>query len=87
MNAAKKRRIENKGRTFQKQWPEKYFFVGHSEKAVCLVCEKSISVLKDYNLKGHFEKNHKEFEQFVGEKNNGKNRKMKKRILCPTVNV
>ena len=46
MSAAKKGQIEDKGRTFQ--WSEKYFFVGHSEKAVCLVCKKSISMLKDY---------------------------------------
>ena len=31
MSAAKKRRIEEEGRTFQEQWTVKYFFVAHPE--------------------------------------------------------
>ena len=56
MSAAKKRRIEDEGRTFQKQGTDKYFFIASAEKALCLICKKSIPVMKDYNLKRHFEK-------------------------------
>ena len=56
MSAATKRRIENEGRTFQKQWTDKYFFIAHAEKVLCLICKKSLPVMKDYNLKRHFEK-------------------------------
>ena len=56
MSAAKKRRIGDEGRTFQKQWTDKYFFIASAEKTLCLICKKSIPVMKDYNLKRHFEK-------------------------------
>ena len=75
MSAAKKRRIENEGRTFQKQWTDKYFFIAHAEKVSCLICKKSIPVMKDCNLKRHFEKNHEAFKLFVAEKRTEKIKK------------
>ena len=68
MNAAKKRRIEDEERPFQMQWNDKYFFIAHAEKALCLICKKNIPVMKDYNLNRQFEKNHEAFKLFVGEK-------------------
>ena len=56
MSATKKRHIEDEGRTFQEQWTDKYFFIANAEKALCLICKKSIPVMKDCNLKRHFEK-------------------------------
>ena len=82
MSAAEKRRIEDEGRTFQKQWTDKYFFVVHAEKALCLKSKKSIPVMKDYNLRRHFEKNHEAFKLFVGEKRTEKIEKLQKEFLA-----
>ena len=65
MSATKKRRIEEEGRTFQEQWTVKYFFVAHAENALCLICTKSIPVMKDYNLKRYHEKNHEAYQPLV----------------------
>ena len=44
------------------------FFIANAEKALCLICKKTIPVMKDYNLKRHFEKNHKTYRELVGKK-------------------
>ena len=81
MSAAKKRWIEDEGRTFQKEWTDKYFFIASAEKALCLICKKSIPVMKDYNFKRHFEKNHTTYQQLVGEKRTQKIEKLQKNLL------
>ena len=82
MSAAKKRRIEDEGRMFKKQWTDKYFFIACGEKALCLICKKSIPVMKDYNLKRHSEKNHKTYQQLVGEKRTQKIEKLQKEFVA-----
>ena len=82
MSAAKKRGIEDEGRTFQKQWTDKYFFIASAEKALCLICKKSIPVMKDYNLKRHFEKNHTTYQQLVGEKRAQKIENLQKEFVA-----
>ena len=82
MSATKKRRVEDEGRTFQEQWTNKYFFVAHAEKALCLVCKKSIPVMKDYNLRRHFEKNHEAYQLLIGEKRTQKIEKLKKEMAA-----
>ena len=82
MSAAKKRRIEDEGRTFQKEWTDKYFFIASAEKALCLICKKSIPVMKDYNLKRHFEKYHTTYQQLVGEKTSQKIEKLQKEFVA-----
>ena len=82
MSATKKRRVEDEGCTFQEQWTKKYFFVAHTEKALCLVCKKSIPVMKDYNLRRHFEKNHQAYQLLKGEKRMQKIEKLKKEMAA-----
>ena len=82
MRAAKKKRIEDERRTFQKQWTDKYFFIASAEKVLCLICKKSTPVMKDYNLKRHFEKNHKTYQQLVGEKRTQKIEKLQKEFVA-----
>ena len=82
MRAAKKKRIEEGGRTFQKQWAVKYFFVAHAENALCLICKKSISVIKDYNLKRHYQKNHEVFQPPVRKKRTQKIEKLPREFLA-----
>ena len=87
MSKAKKKRIDEKARKFHKQWTEKFFFVVHVEKGLCLTCKKSIPAMKDYNLKKHFDKNHKAYRPLVREKRTQKTEKLRKEFFCTTVNV
>ena len=87
MSKAKKIRIDDEARKFHKQWTEKYFFGAHAEKGLCLTCKKSIPAIKEYNLKKHFDKNHKAYRSLVREKRKQKTEKLRKEIFCITVNV
>ena len=58
------------------------FFIANAEKSLCLICKKSTPVMKDYNLKEHFEKNHKTYQQLVGEKRTQKIEKLQKEFVA-----
>ena len=46
----KKRKVE---RAFQDKWSVQYFFIEKAESKipVCLICNESVSVAKEYNIK------------------------------------
>ncbi|XP_056639748.1 general transcription factor II-I repeat domain-containing protein 2-like [Diorhabda sublineata] len=54
----KKRKIDSECRKFKDQWNIQYFVIESSNKALCLICNESISVLKEYNIKPHYETKH-----------------------------
>lgn len=58
MSNSKKKKVDNNNRIFNENWTDKYFFIESKGKPVCLICHKSIAVIKEYNLKRHFETNH-----------------------------
>ena len=59
-----------------------YFFIQVKDNAVCLICHKSISSLKSYNLKRHYEQKHDEINELsVGE------RKAKLQLLQASLNA
>ena len=66
----KLRKLEDENRQFQKEWEDLYFFIQVKNKAICLICRsKSISSLKSYNLKRHYEQKHDEINELsVGER-------------------
>uniref|UniRef100_A0A8C3TIA3 SPIN-DOC-like zinc-finger domain-containing protein n=1 Tax=Chelydra serpentina TaxID=8475 RepID=A0A8C3TIA3_CHESE len=49
---------EPRCRVFNKEWNTKYFFTNVNSKAVCLICQESIAVFKEYNLNRHFSTKH-----------------------------
>ena len=57
----RKRKIVDERRVFNKEWTGKYFFTDTENKAVCLLCQETIAVLKEFNLKRHHETKHKNF--------------------------
>ena len=64
-----KRKFEDENRQFQKEWEDLYFFINVKDKAICLICRKSISSLKSYNLKRDYEQKHDEINKpSVGER-------------------
>jgi hypothetical protein len=52
--------VENGCRILQDPWTNKYFCISVNRKALCLICSKSIAVLKEYNITRHYNLKHKE---------------------------
>lgn len=59
MNVSKKRKIDSECRVFQHKWINQYLFIENKGNAMCLICRELISVLKEYNIKRHYETKHK----------------------------
>ena len=53
-----KRKGEN--RTFLDRWETDYLFTYVKEKPVCLVCGANVSIIKEYNIRRHYETKHED---------------------------
>ncbi|XP_074026327.1 general transcription factor II-I repeat domain-containing protein 2-like [Leptinotarsa decemlineata] len=63
----KKRKIDSECRTFQEKWNFQYFVIESSNKALLLICNETIAVLKDYNIKRHYESKHlQSYSKYTG---------------------
>lgn len=59
LSGGKKRKVDTECRQFQEKWTDEYyFFIMHNGKPVCLLCNESISVLKEFNIKRHYSTKH-----------------------------
>ena len=67
MASAKKRKIGDEGRMFNKEWENSYFFVEIREKPVCLVCGKHVAAMKKSNLQRHYDSCHGNLEKLTGQ--------------------
>uniref|UniRef100_A0A3P9L8G5 SPIN-DOC-like zinc-finger domain-containing protein n=1 Tax=Oryzias latipes TaxID=8090 RepID=A0A3P9L8G5_ORYLA len=63
----RQRQWHTEKRHFKQKWEEDYFFAEISSKAVCLICQQSVAVLKEYNLRRHYETEHAVFSRYKGE--------------------
>ena len=61
MKNNQKRKIDMEHRAFNPEWTNKYSFILHKNKIVCLLCHKINSVSKEYNLRRHFDSKHPNF--------------------------
>ena len=87
--AKKTRKIEDECRTFNTEWTYKYFFTNFGSKAVCLICQESVAVFKEHNLKRHFQTKHGNFgsnlsESKLQQKANDMVKSSNKRFFCKT---
>lgn len=71
MSLSKKRKVDTECRIFQEKWTSFYMFTEVNGKPVCLVCMRQVSVLKEYNIRRHYETQH-------GEKYNSLHRELRK---------
>ncbi|XP_047478071.1 general transcription factor II-I repeat domain-containing protein 2-like [Penaeus chinensis] len=55
MSLSKKRKVDTECIVFQEKWSSSYSFTEVIGKPVCLVCSQQFSVLKEYNLRRHYE--------------------------------
>jgi len=57
-----KRKIDEESRNFQEIWKTKYFCIPSTKQrnsVTCLICHAKIAVVKEYNIRRHYETNHK----------------------------
>ncbi|KAL7640058.1 UNVERIFIED_CONTAM: hypothetical protein RMT77_009472 [Armadillidium vulgare] len=54
----KKRKIDSECKKFKEQWRYQYFVIESSNKAMRIICNETISVLREYNIKRHYEAKH-----------------------------
>lgn len=52
--------MDTECRIFQEKWTCSYMFTAVNGKLVCLVCQQQVSVLKEYNIRRHYETQHGE---------------------------
>ena len=67
MSSAKKRKIVDERRVFQKERTDTFFIIKERGKPFCLKCKKPLAVMKKENLKHHYKTNHSEFKKLDGE--------------------
>ncbi|XP_077307209.1 general transcription factor II-I repeat domain-containing protein 2-like [Lithobates pipiens] len=80
---SRKRKIDSECRIFKEQWTYDYFFIQYKERAVCLICQNIVSVFKEYNLRRHYETQHKDkYDCLVGEVRKGKILKLKNTLTA-----
>ena len=78
--ATKKRKVDAECRVFNEEWGVKYFFVEtKDQKASCVICSESVAVLKEYNLRCHYETKHlSTYSKFSGKLRSEKYESMKR---------
>lgn len=77
----KKRKIEDEGGKFNDKWSEQYFFVLVKEKPVCLVCNDSVAVMKEHNIRRHYETRHSEkYDSIQGNQRSEKVNELRKKL-------
>ncbi|XP_045504708.1 general transcription factor II-I repeat domain-containing protein 2A-like isoform X2 [Colias croceus] len=71
--ASKKRKVTEENRVFNEAWTDLYFFINCNGKPLCLICQKTIAIQKEYNVKRHYETEHiAKFACLVGESRKNK---------------
>ncbi|KAL3890218.1 hypothetical protein ACJMK2_002509 [Sinanodonta woodiana] len=60
MAEKRRRKIYDEYRQFQEEWSLKYFFIKSGEKALCVICNETVAVMKEYNLRRHHQSKHQE---------------------------
>lgn len=82
----KRRKVDNECRLFNQEWGVTYFFVQSGDKALCLICNETVAVLKEYNIRRHYETKHKStYSQFTGVQRSEKFELMQHGLVSPQV--
>ena len=55
----RKRKVEEEMRRFNDKWTSKYFFIENADsRPLCLICNQTVNVNKEYNIKRHYDSKH-----------------------------
>ena len=55
---SKKRKVHSECHVFKDEWIWKYFFVVFRDKPLCLICNETVAVYKEYNISRHLNSKH-----------------------------
>ncbi|XP_068110957.1 general transcription factor II-I repeat domain-containing protein 2-like [Hyperolius riggenbachi] len=55
---SKKRKVDSEGRRFQERWKVDFFFTEIRNNCVCLICQETVAVYKEFNIKRHYQTKH-----------------------------
>ena len=64
---AERRKVDNECQSFNNEWTEKYFSILHFGKPTCFICNQSVAVNKEFNIKRHYETKHSQFSEYRGQ--------------------
>nr|XP_057931891.1 general transcription factor II-I repeat domain-containing protein 2 [Doryrhamphus excisus] len=62
----KKRKVDREGRRFQDKWKFEYFFTEIRNNCVCLICQETVAVFKEFNIKRHYQTKHASYDKLTG---------------------
>lgn len=51
---------------FQTRWENEYFFKEINGKGVCLICNEDVAMMKEYNVRRHYETKHQSYASCTG---------------------
>ena len=58
-NEKKKRKVEKEMQKFNEKWTSEYFFIKNPDsRPLCLICNQTVNVNKEYNIKRHCDSKH-----------------------------
>lgn len=63
----KKRKIDLEGQMFHEKWKDKYFFRDVNGRPVCLICSEPVAVVKENNIKRHYEMHTEKYDKYTGQ--------------------
>ncbi|CAM5076914.1 unnamed protein product [Eretmochelys imbricata] len=67
LGKGQKRKVDSECCMFKEQWSVHYLVIKSGSKALCLICNETIAVLKEYNIRRHYETKHLlNYSQFKG---------------------
>ncbi len=85
-NGWERERFIQNVRVFNQKWTSDYFFVQWKEVAVCLICQETVSVFKEYNLRRHETHHREKYASLQGQMRANKVSKLKS-VLSTQQNI
>ena len=65
--SSKKRTVNEEHRVFQEKWKILYFFAEVNGKTACLICQQTIAVAKEFNVRRHYMTTHaSKYDEYKG---------------------
>ncbi|XP_077340540.1 general transcription factor II-I repeat domain-containing protein 2-like [Lithobates pipiens] len=62
----KRRKVDSEGRRFQDKWKVEYFFTEIRNHCVFLICQETVAVYKEFNVKRHYQSRHSTYDKLTG---------------------
>ncbi|KAF7237537.1 Chromodomain-helicase-DNA-binding protein 1-like [Varanus komodoensis] len=63
-----KRKVDSEGHCFQDKWKLEYFFTEIRNNCVCLICQETVAVFMEFNIKRHYQTKHAIYNKLTGNK-------------------